>query len=169
MRKESINMPVATGKAKWARIFENNRDYGFQEDGQYNMVVQLSPTSAEQLKSEGVLLTYSEEGPEFTFRRNHTFIKEGNKVTLGAPKVVDDDLKPFPSDTIIGNGSEVEVLYNLYTPTKGKGKGKTTAKLEAVRVVKLVEYAGAEGSSSGTGFKPRSKELSDDLPDELVN
>ncbi len=136
-----------TGKCRWARVFECNRDYGFQEDGQYNIVLDLTKEAESQMKADGVTLNYK-NGPEYVFRRNHTFLKDGIKVILGPPKVVDDNLKKLPEDTVIGNGSTVEILYRTYTPTTGKGKGKTSARLETVRVLFLVRYAQATARKS---------------------
>ena len=58
-----------------------------------------------------------------------------------APDVMDAQKRPI-LNTLVGNGSIVNVLYRPYDWTYQKRKGRS-ASLEAVQVVDLVPYGGA--------------------------
>jgi hypothetical protein len=141
------------GIAKWARVFEDNRDlYGFEGaakeyGGQYVIDVYPDKENLDKLKVAGSRLRpkLDVDGKMFVkFKRKH----EGPfAAASGAPKVTNEagDVWSFEDDGPIGNGSEVEVSLVVYDTRMGKG-----TRLEGVKVLNLVEYKEASG--------PREKE-----------
>ena len=59
-----------------------------------------------------------------------------------APELVDAQKRVMPS-TLIGNGSDVNVLYTTYD-WEFKGRKGTSADLKSVQVANLVPYKNAE-------------------------
>lgn len=138
---------VFSGKAYWARVYEGNHDeYGGKEF--YKITVALDGASWSKFSQSGLSLKVKpaeEGGPDaVTFKRDvhpKTGVdKKGKKWSLGggAPRVVDTDGHEF--DELIGNGSEVEVLVNIYQVSSGPMKGKWGHRLEAVKVIEHVKY-----------------------------
>lgn len=134
-------MPIVTGKCKWAKIFEGNRDFEYLEDGSYSIVLELDEKASAQLKADGIDVFHTQDGDEYTFKRNHSILKDGETIVLGPPAVVNRDLTPYDlkAQGLVGNGSTVSVLYKVFTPTKGKSK-KTSGKLNAVQVIDHIVY-----------------------------
>jgi hypothetical protein len=136
------------GTAKWARVFEDNRDLlGFEGaakeyGGQYVIDVYPDKENLDKLKDAGSRLQpkLDEDGKMFIkFKRKH----EGPfPAASGAPKVINKggDVWSFEDDGPIGNGSEVEVNLVVYDTRMGKG-----TRLEGVKVLNLVEYNEASG------------------------
>lgn len=99
-------------------------------------------------------------------------------------RTVDSDKKPWPEDTLVGNGSKVNVVF---FPNEWKYKNKTGIRgiPTTVQVVDLVEYAGKAGGDDSDlldsvvtetpveAKRPASKgqvideDLNDDLTDIL--
>jgi len=141
------------GTAKWARVFEDNRDlYGFEGaakeyGGQYVIDVYADKENLDKLKASGSRIRpkLDTDGKMFVkFKRKH----EGPfEAASGAPKVTNKagDVWSFEDDGPIGNGSEVEVDLVVYDTRMGKG-----TRLEGVKVLSLVEYKETSG--------PREKE-----------
>ncbi len=148
---------VLRGKAYWARVFEDNPDeYG--EKTFYKISLAPDDESVMKFNKSGMSLKYREltsEEPDvmgYTFRRDvegKTFKdkKTGKEKTLGggAPRVVDADGKKWDENILIGNGSVVEVLVSTYQ-TKTKPV-KTGHRLEAVKVLDLVQYEAPDDES----------------------
>lgn len=138
---------VFTGKAYWARVYEGNHDeYGGKEF--YKITVALDGESWAKFSKSGLSLKTrpcEEDGDDsVTFKRDvHPKTgtdKTGKKYSLGGgtPRVVDRDGATF--EELIGNGSEVEVLVNVYTIGKGPLAGKKGHRLEAVKVLEHIPY-----------------------------
>lgn len=138
---------VFTGKAYWARVYEGNHDeYGGKEF--YKITVALDGSSWGKFSQSGLSLKVKpvevdgEDG--VTFKRDlhaKTGVdKKGKKWSLGGgtPRVVDEDGQEFSE--LIGNGSTVEVLVELYQVASGPMKGKWGHRLEAVKVLEHVKY-----------------------------
>jgi len=136
---------VFTGKAYYAMVYEGNHDeFGGKEF--YKITVALDNEGWAKFNKSGLSLKVRElEGEEVvTFKRDleaktGTSAK-GKKFSLGggAPRVVDADGEEF--DKLIGNGSKVEVLVEVYEIGKGPLKGKKGHRLEAVKVIEHIPY-----------------------------
>lgn len=138
---------VLKGNAYWARVYEGNHDeYGGKEF--YKITVALDGDSWGKFSKSGMTLQSrpvekDSEVKGITFRRDiegRDFVdkKTGKTKTLGGgpPRVVDKDGSVMTD--LIGNGSEVEVLVEVYE-TKSK-PAKIGHRLEAVKVLKIVHY-----------------------------
>lgn len=139
---------VLRGKAYWARVYEGNHDeFGGKEF--YKITVALDSESWSKYNQSGLGLkpkavSSDDSTPGITFRRDlHAKTgkdKNGKEWTLGggAPRVVDADKQEFSE--LIGNGSVVEVLVNIYVVGAGPMKGKRGHRLEAVKVLEHIPY-----------------------------
>ncbi len=139
---------VLRGKAYWARVYEGNHDeFGGKEF--YKITVALDPESWSKYNQSGLGLkpkavSSDDDTPGITFRRDlHPKTgkdENGKEWTLGggAPRVVDAEKEEFSE--LIGNGSDVEVLVNIYVVGAGPMKGKKGHRLEAVKVINHVPY-----------------------------
>lgn len=138
---------VFTGRAFWARVYEGNHDeYGGKEF--YKITIELDNAGWSKFNQSNLSLKVKpvEEGGSdgVTFKRDihpKTGVdKKGKKWTLGggAPRVVDIDGEEFSE--LIGNGSKVEVLVNLYQVANGPMKGKWGHRLDAVKILEHIPY-----------------------------
>ena len=133
---------TVTGTAMYPKLFEFNRDMheGFYGDcdGAYTIDLLMDKENLDTFTKSGsrVKPRITDEGLVIKFKRKH---RHGMVPALGgAPKVVDKDEQPWPESTYIGNGSKVEVWYEVYETKMGKG-----TRLMAVKVLDLEEYEGA--------------------------
>lgn len=137
------------GTAYWAKVQEGNYDeFGGREF--YKITVALDDASWVKFNKSGLGLQPKavskdeEDTLGVTFRRDveaKTGIgKNGKKWTIGggAPKVTMDG-EEF--DGLIGNGSEVEVVVDVYDAKKIRKKGH---RLDEVRILDLVKYEAPE-------------------------
>lgn len=140
---------VFSGKAYYSMVYEGNHDeYGGKEF--YKITLALDGSSWSKFNRSGLSLkvkkldTDSGEEDVVTFKRDvhpKTGVdKNGRPWTLGggAPRVVDEHGDEF--DKLIGNGSEVEVLIDVYTVAKGPMKGKRGHRLDAIKILKHIPY-----------------------------
>lgn len=146
MSKSSLHS--VTGIAKWAKVFEFNRDRGeFHKDydGAYTIQVYLDEDEMKKHSASGSRIKpkIDDDGVYINYKRKHT--NEAIPALGGAPKVVDDNDEPWDTDKLIGNGSKVEVFFTVYDSKMGKG-----TRLEGIRVLDPVEY---EGTGEGGGVK----------------
>ena len=139
------------GKAKWAKLFERNRDQGeyhTETDGVTSIELVLEKEELDKLKKSGSRLRpkITDDGLSVRFRRpwKHQSIEEFG----GPPQVVDADGNDWDDGVSIGNDSEVEVAYDVYDTKMGKG-----TRLVGVKVLDLVSY---ESETSG---EPKAKKL----------
>lgn len=139
---------VFSGKAHWARVYEGNHDE-FNGKEFYKITVELDDESWSKFNQSGLSLkpkpvASDSEELGVTFKRDleaKTGIDaKGKKWTLGGgpPRVKDADGEVI--NDLIGNGSTVEVLINVYTVGAGPMKGKKGHRLEAVKVLNLIKY-----------------------------
>ena len=159
------------GEAFWARVYEGNHDeYGGKEF--YKITVALDDESwakfsKSELKLKPKEVSQDDDTKGITFRRDvhpKTGVdKKGKAWTLGGgpPKVTDADGDEF--DSLIGNGSVVEVTVERY-PSK---IGKWGHRLEAVKVLEHVRYEAPdedEEQEEQPEPKQESKKAKKDLP-----
>ncbi len=144
------------GKAKWARVFEGNRDMkgyqgAYQEtDGACTMDVVLTKEEYQKLKDAGsaTKLKLDEETGERFIKLKRPF-KGKHEWASGAPVVTkaDGSVWSFEDDGAIGNGSEVEVTVVVYTTSMTPG-----TRLEKVKVLKPVSIKEKEVEVEGIPF-----------------
>lgn len=139
---------ILRGKLYWARVYEGNHDeYSGSEFYKVTLVpddeswVKFSKTGS-SLQAKPV--SSDDDAKALTFRRDiHgkevLDKKTGKKVILGGgpPLVKMADGEILDSDTLIGNGSEGEVLVEFYSSKKTKRVGH---RLEAIKIHDLVRY-----------------------------
>lgn len=138
---------VLKGNAYWARVYEGSHDeYGGKEF--YKITVDLDGDSWGKFSRSGMTLQSRPVEKDsdikgITFRRDiegkeFKDAKTGKVKVLGGgpPRVVDKDGQVMTD--LIGNGSEIEVLVEVYE-TKSKPP-KIGHRLEAVKVLKIVHY-----------------------------
>ena len=128
-------MSVIQGKAYWASVMRPNTT--FDSDGVWTVDVSLDAKNKKI--AEGDKLTIKNKGDvrgDYVTVRRNVRRKDGsfNK----APQVMDSQ-KRVMKETLIGNGSEVSVLYTTYD-WEFKGRSGTNADLRAIQVKNLVPY-----------------------------
>lgn len=145
-------MPKAHGIAMWSFII--TPDTKFTPCWRTDLI--LTDAEAMKLKEAGLKVKRNDDGQyQFKFKRNVTNKKgQPNR----QPIVVDENKEPF--NQIIGNGSEVTIIYKLYEWKNNFGKG-IGADLDKIMVHKHVPY---EGGSADEDFDdaPVQKKHQDD-------
>ena len=132
------------GPARWAKVFEDNRDMRGYEDafvdceGAYTIEVGLDDAQLQTLKDAGSMKKGTAKGDGLTwvkFTRKH---KDRFDWSSGAPKVEDASGGEwsFELDGAIGNDSEVEVTVSVYDTSRPRIKG---TRLDKVTVIRLQE------------------------------
>ncbi len=128
-------MSVIQGKAYWASVMRPNTT--FDSDGVWTVDVSLDAKNKKI--AEGDKLTIKNKGDDrgdyVTVRRN---VRRKDGSFNKAPQVMDSQ-KRVMKETLIGNGSEVSVLYTTYD-WEFKGRSGTNADLRAIQVKNLVPY-----------------------------
>ena len=125
---------VISGKASWAKVFEENRDKrGFEDafvpfDGAYTIDVTMDKGMFDALATTGAAKASKIKQKEvdkfgevtLKFTRKH---KDRFDWSSGAPLVYKPDgtAWSYLTDGVIPNGSEVEVLIDVYTTSKATG------------------------------------------------
>lgn len=137
------------GKAKWARVFEQNRDKegyngAYQDfDGACTIDVYLTKEEFQKLKDakSATKLKLDEDTGERFVKLKRKF-KDRYEWASGAPKVTkpDGSVWDFTADGAIGNGSEVEVTVSVYDTSMTPG-----TRLESVKVIKAEALPPREG------------------------
>jgi len=149
------------GTAKFAKVFEHNRDMGenledgdqkskiLVEQGHYVLNVYISPETKKQMIAEGVpnkgmvgqLFKEDNEGNIFyKAKRPHFNPRIQGGKEMGPPVVMDAESDAWDDQVLIGNGSKLKVRLDVWD-------GKIVT-LHAVRVLELTEYV---PDSSGLG------------------
>ena len=156
---------IVRGIAQWAKIFEENRDMeGFEgsfkdHDGAYTIDLIVDAENAEIYEDSGAAgavkpAFWDEAHGTFTAKRKE---KDGSKNVAaegksilrfkrkhidtnkpangGAPKVLFEGGVMTATEGMVGNGSDVEVKFMVYTTKMSNG-----TLLKAVRVLDLVEF-----------------------------
>jgi hypothetical protein len=132
---EQIKNRIISGTAYWASIVSPNTTFD-PHRWEIN-VCNLSDETRAMVEEDGLPIKNKgdDRGDFVTIKRNLTR-KDGG--TNDAPKVVDSNNSPM-HNTLIGNGSLVNVKYRPYSWSYSNRKG-VSADLMAVQVVDLVEY-----------------------------
>ena len=134
--ERKIHMSVLKGNAYWASIVSPNTT--FDSDGVWSIDVgNLDKKNTDIAKADGLSVkNKGDDRGDFVTVKRKVRRKDGNMNK--APEVVDAGKRAM-SGTLIGNGSEVNVLYSTYD-WEFKGRSGTSADLRAVQVTNLVPY-----------------------------
>ena len=134
--ERKIHMSVLKGNAYWASIVSPNTT--FDSDGVWSIDVgNLDKKNTDIAKADGLSVkNKGDDRGDFVTVKRKVRRKDGNMNK--APEVVDAGKRNM-SGTLIGNGSEVNVLYSTYD-WEFKGRSGTSADLRAVQVTNLVPY-----------------------------
>ena len=128
-------MATINGKAYWAAITVPNTKYA----PTYMVDLVISEEEAEEFRARGFTVKDKDYGPTLTFKRKQ-FDKHG--VEKKVPRLVNKDKTPFTES--VGNGSDVKVQYREWF-MEYDNKPIQGLELQAVQVINLVPYAGADG------------------------
>jgi hypothetical protein len=131
---------VISGKAYWTSIASPNTT--FDPDGVWTIDVgNLDKNSIDQLKTDGLTVKNKgdDRGDFVTIKRK---VRRKDGQMNRTPDLVDAKKRQM-TDTMIGNGSDVNVLYGTYD-WEFKGRTGTSADLKSIQVTNLIPF------SSGT-------------------
>lgn len=133
-------MAIVKGKCLWAKV--QQPDTKFDPNGVWS--IDLIPERAEDLeyfRSKGYKVKTTDKGEETVqFKRK---VKRANGGENQKPKVVNAHKEPVES--LIGNGSVVNVQYQEYSGTNSFGPYQGL-ELKGVQVLELVEYGEPDGA-----------------------
>ena len=134
--ERNIHMSVLKGNAYWASIVSPNTT--FDSDGVWSIdVSNLDEKNINQAKADGLdVKNKGDDRGSFVTIKRKVRRKDGNMNKQ--PEVV-DAAKRNIANTMIGNGSEVNVLYSTYE-WEFKGRSGVSADLRAVQVTNLIPY-----------------------------
>lgn len=150
-------MSVIKGKAYWASVVKPNTT--FDEDGVWSIhVCNLDAKNKKIAKADGLDIKNKcdDKGDFVTVKRKVRRV-DGDKNKQ--PEVIDSDKKDM-SNTMIGNGSEVSVLYSTYEWAFRERSG-VSADLRAVQVLELVPYATYDDETKQKKEKEMTKKIED--------
>ena len=128
-------MSVIQGKAYWASIVNPNTT--FNSDGVYSIDVSLDAKNKKVAETDGLTIKNKgdDRGDFVSIKRN---VRRKNGDFNTKPTLMDSQKRNM-KDTLIGNGSEVSVLYSTYQ-WEFKGRSGTNADLRAIQVTNLIPY-----------------------------
>ena len=134
--ERKIHMSVLKGNAYWASIVSPNTT--FDSDGVWSIdVANLDEKNINVAKDDGLdVKNKGDDRGSFVTVKRKVRRKDGNMNKQ--PEVVDASKRNIAS-TLIGNGSEVNVLYSTYE-WEFKGRSGVSADLRAVQVTNLIPY-----------------------------
>tara|TARA_R100001163_G_scaffold48923_2_gene36784 strand:- start:445 stop:909 length:465 start_codon:yes stop_codon:yes gene_type:complete len=128
---------VISGKAYWASIATPNTT--FDPDGVWTVDVgNLDKAAIDQLKNDGLTVKNKgdDRGDFVTIKRK---VRRKDGQMNRTPDLVDAKKRQM-SNTMIGNGSDVNVLYSTYD-WEFKGRKGTSADLKSIQVTNLIPYS----------------------------
>ena len=134
--ERKIHMSVIKGNAYWASIVSPNTT--FNSDGVWSVdVANLDEKNINIAKEDGLdVKNKGDDRGSFVTVKRKVRRKDGNMNKQ--PEVVDASKRNIAS-TLIGNGSEVNVLYSTYE-WEFKGRSGVSADLHAMQVTNLIPY-----------------------------
>ena len=151
---------VISGTAYWASVISPNTK--FDADGVWTIDVgNLDDLNKKKAQKDG--LTVKNKGDEkedfVTFKRK---VRNAKGSLNRQPNVVDAN-KRLITDTMIGNGSKVNVLYEPFEWNFG-GKTGVSADLRAVQVTELVPYSTEEDDAFAVVPDGFTSDEAEDIP-----
>jgi len=129
-------MSVISGTAYWAAI--TNPNTTFDSDGVWSVdVADLDKKALDSIKKDGLSVKNKgdERGDFITIKRK---VRRKDGSLNRAPDLVDGQKRTM-TNTLIGNGSKVNVHYTTYE-WEFKGRPGVSADLRAVQVTELIPY-----------------------------
>lgn len=124
-------------RCRWASVIEPNTKF----EPTWEIEAELNDEQAAMFADAGVRLKEDDGVKLLRFKRKVSGQKKGGGTyTNEPPKVVDGNKEPF--DKLIGNGSLVNIAYNL-RPWEMMGNTGVKADLNAVQVLEHVPYNGS--------------------------
>ena len=151
---------VISGMAYWASVINPNTK--FDADGVWTIDVgNLDDLNKKKAQKDG--LTVKNKGDE---KEDFVTIKRkvrNNKGNLNRQPNVVDANKRLVTETMIGNGSKVNVLYEPFEWNFG-GKTGVSADLRAVQVTELVPYSTEEDDAFDVVPDGFTSDEAEDIP-----
>ena len=151
---------VISGTAYWASVITPNSK--FDSDGVWTIdVANLDDLNKKKAQKDG--LTVKNKGDE---KEDFVTIKRkvrNNKGNLNRQPNVVDANKRLVTETMIGNGSKVNVLYEPFEWNFG-GKTGVSADLRAVQVTELVPYSTEEDDAFAVVPNGFTSDEAEDIP-----
>ena len=126
---------VIEGVSQWASILTPNTTY----EPKYCIDLILAEQIAEDLKAQGYNIKDKEDGPTITISRK---VNGPNGMIRKAPALM--DAQKATLDCLVGNGSKVRVQARPWEMNRN-GQDFKGLELQAVQVIDLIEYRGADG------------------------
>lgn len=137
----------------WAKVLGNPRNNQFDPDNRiWTVDLIVDKDVVKKLKTEGLGWklnkteqdnTWAPEGSDFIkFKRMEFFVdrKTGEKKKNKPIEVIDGAGNPWDQETLIGNGSKVNIRFRTYEGFKKQ----TQTMIDAIQVVELVSYQAKE-------------------------
>lgn len=128
-------MAILEGSVKWASITTPNTKF----EPVYTVDLIVDEETANDFASRGHKVKQHDEGPALVIKRK---VNGPNGMIRPAPRLLDSSKQEI--NTAVGNGSKVRVQYNEYSG-EGKFGPYVGMDLQAVQVIDLVPYKGADG------------------------
>ena len=126
---------VIEGVSQWASILTPNTKF----EPKYCIDLILAEQLAEDLKEQGYNIKDKEDGPTITISRK---VNGPNGMIRKAPALM--DAQKATLDCLVGNGSKVRVQARPWEINRN-GQDFKGLELQAVQVIDLIEYRGADG------------------------
>jgi len=151
-------MPVLSGKSHWASITSPNKTFE-----PHKWMIDLSLEGEELEKAKKIGLSIKNKGDErgdFVSISRKVYRKDGGENS--SPGLVDSQKRPM-ENTLIGNGSDVNVLFKTYE-WEYAGKAGVGSDLQKVQVVNLIPYGDDDDFDVVSGGHSAVDTLDDDIP-----
>ena len=136
-------MAMIRGKAHWCKILGapvNGYKSKLEKNKEWTFDLEVDENGQAQLREQGFGERLKDKGDHVTFKFKRKAYKADG--TASKPiKVVDAQGNDWPEDKLIGNGSILNVKYNVRAWQDGEG---VSADVLAVQVWEYVPYEGGE-------------------------
>ena len=129
-------MRVDEGTAMWASIKTPNTTF----TPEYQITLIVDDNVASDFSSRGHRVKDTDDGRAIILKRK---VARKDGTPNNVPKLIDANKEPL--DVAVGNGSKVRVQYREWETSNNFGDFKGLD-LQAVQVIDLVEYTGADGN-----------------------
>lgn len=151
-------MPVLSGKSHWATISSPNTTY----EPVYSIDLALTGAELDKAKNLGLIIkNKGDDRGDFVSIKRKQYRRDGSENTKPALK---DAQKRDMGNVLIGNGSDVNVLFKTYE-WEYAGKSGIGTDLQAVQVVNLIPYGADEDFDVvPSGYTASEDAFSDDIP-----
>jgi hypothetical protein len=176
-RKKRNKMPskttlYLTGKIYWAKVLGNPRPNYSKDGNEWTFEFEPNAEGVKALKNaklaDRLKDKYEDRGRFLTLRKAE-LAKDGKPNT--PIRVYDNENQAWPAETLIGNGSVVDVKLDVRDYGPGKKQGVYPI---AIRVTELVPYVSSEFGAMDNDAKPEKaaskpapRTLRDELDDDL--